>query len=84
MYYSLSKRHYHPALPSSEPSYSRDGSPRPADPGHRAQSQQQLRLVYDSNDLSGRNSVDDPGITFDRYARRASRASVLSLSLIHI
>ena len=78
VYYSLSKRHYHPALPSSEPSYSRDGSPRPADPGHRAQSQQQLRLVYDSNDLSGRNSVDDPGITFDRYARRASRASVLS------
>ena len=78
VYYSLSKRHYHPELPSSEPSYSRDGSPRPADPGHRAQSQQQLRLVYDSNDLSGRNSVDDPGITFDRYARRASRASVLS------
>ena len=78
VYYSLSKRHYHPELPSSEPSYSRDGSPRPADPGHRAQSQQQLRLVYDSNDLSGRSSVDDPGITFDRYARRASRASVLS------
>ena len=81
VYYSLSKKHYHPALPNSEPSYSRDPSPGPGD-RHRAQSQQQLRLVYDSNDLSqdsGRNSLEyDPGITFDRYARRASRASVLS------
>ncbi|XP_076452111.1 echinoderm microtubule-associated protein-like CG42247 [Babylonia areolata] len=80
VYYPRSKppRQYDIAQPRSEPSYSRNASPRSEDHNHRAQSQQYLRLVNDSYDPSYDSSADNPGITFDRYARRATRASVLS------
>ncbi|KAL8614480.1 hypothetical protein ACOMHN_067083 [Nucella lapillus] len=80
LYYPHSPHHV-TQQPSSEPAYSRNVSPGSEDQ-HRAQSQQYLRLVHDSYDPnydSGHNgSTDDPGVTFDRYARRATRASVLN------
>nr|KAG5700209.1 hypothetical protein BaRGS_011052 [Batillaria attramentaria] len=64
------------SAPNSEPSHSRDGSPE----ARRSQSQPYLRLVFDSDDYHNDSNVsdNDPGVTFDRYSRRATRASVLS------
>ncbi|KAK7094169.1 echinoderm microtubule-associated protein-like CG42247 isoform X1 [Littorina saxatilis] len=77
--YALSRKPYHhPLQASSEPAYSRNASPGGLSDVHRSQSQQgQLRLVYDSTNSGRNSSVDDPAVSFDRYARRASRARVL-------
>ncbi|PVD36603.1 hypothetical protein C0Q70_03588 [Pomacea canaliculata] len=79
------QRPHYPPGPRSEPAYSREVTPGKAP--YRASSLPPLGLddassISNNNDDDGlttsRTVSDDPGAFFDRYARRATRASVLT------